>query len=921
MFKHLNRSILVITTMILGLCAQGTGTAASVGISVNQATASLNPAQTLSLAATVTGSANLGVTWNLSPNVGSLAVSGATAVYTAPAAVSSSQTITVTATTVAIPAARVLTVITLLPALNIAPGSASLTNSQTITFTTTGANSGGVVWSLSPAIGNLGLNGTNAVYTVPSSLSQSQTVQVEATSVSNSSLVAKAVLLLVPTVAIALSPLTADLDTGGQMVFTPTVTGSTNTGVNWSLSSGVGTIDNTGLYTAPSSLAQDTAVSVTALAQADNTKKASSTVTVHANGIYFTTGANGLTSVVWNGINYNYVYGEGLLSYVWIQPPGGSATQYTPTCSGTFTATSVTRNCTANGDAFTLNVVYSTPSNGTVQAQITFTNDSKTNTVTNAMVSTLGVQAPFISTTPHVQGTNETSPIAVVNFGTGQFATWTNMPGANVTSVETCAWINVCKNQPSLSNVAPGQTVVASFSLRFTGNATQGPFELAPEAYTAYQAAYPYTVTWPDRRPIYAWFMSDHGHQSATNPRGYFNQPALDVSNIPAFQATALAQAQSIVNSIKNRAVQAQGIVLWDIEGQEFIQSTSYIGDPRVLGEGYAPEMNATADQLFALFRNAGLKVGITLRPDYLQWGPKSNLPLTCNFNSDGNYEDYYVETDSAYLSRFYACSSPNAWALIPAGNGYQTLYQPVQVQQVINLLLSKVAYARARWGTTLYYVDSTVWDGGAPISASIFRALQQAYPDSLFMPEESYIGTMAVAMPYATPGGALPSPYAPVTWRYAYPSGAQVTNMSNCSGTATCWAAYAANFGIGQKIGDIALYSVPSQLSAAQLTAIESMILQARNEAGSTSVTDSSTGTVYSYTGTPATIYKYPVKMRVYFADSASDLPSSSTYCENGGWLGTNSCTLNLTGLAVAQIRYYDFEGNLVTSGTAQGR
>jgi hypothetical protein len=116
-------------------------------------------------------------------------------------------------------------------------------------------------------------------------------------------------------------------------------------------------------------------------------------------------------------------------------------------------------------------------------------------------------------------------------------------------------------------------------------------------------------------------------------------------------------------------------------------------------------------------------------------------------------------------------------------------------------------------------------------------------------------------------------------------------------------------------------LYSVPAQLSAAQLTAIETMILQARSEAGTVEVTDSSTGEIYSYAGTPATIYKYPVKMRVYFAATASALASSSIYCENGSWLGTNSCTLNLAGLTEAQIRYYDFEGNLVSSAAPRAR
>jgi hypothetical protein len=892
-----------------------------VSISITPTTGTLNPSQTESLTASVTGSMNTSVSWTLSPSVGTLGVSGNTAIYTAPATVTMIQQVLITVTSATNTTVKASSTIILAPSLKITPLSATLTNSQSVTFTTSGANTGGVVWSVSPAVGTLVQKGTTAVYTVPSSLSGNQAVAVEAISVSNSTLIARAALLLVPTVAIALAPPSADLMTGGQMVLTPTVTGSTNTGINWSLSPNVGMIDNTGLYTAPSSLRQDTAVTVTAIAQADTTKSASSQIRVHANEIYFTTNANGLQSVVWNGTNYNNPTNDNLFAYVQMQSPSGVLSGLSvPSCTGSFTTTSVTKSCQVGGDSLGLTVSYSVPSNGTLQAQVSLTNNSRTNTVHSAGISTLAVQmSQFDPVNSVLTDVNEKNVLSIVSFVTGRFAIWTDTPGPNVSTSQQCGWSYICKDAPILTNIAPSQTLTAKFSVRFTSNMTEDRVILAPEAYSEYQAAHPYLVNWPDRRPISLWFMSDYGHQSATNPRGYFNQPALDVSNISAFQSTALAQAQNIIASIQARPVKPQGIILWDIEGQEFPQATSYVGDPRIFSEGYDAEMNATADQLFALFKNAGLKVGVTIRPEYLQWGPVANLPSTCNSNSEDNYKDYYIATGAPLHQKFYACSAPNTWLLMPSGNGSQTMFQSTQVQQVINLLLSKVAYARARWGTMIYYVDSAVWDGGAPITATIFRALQQAYPDSLFIPEQSYIGTMGVTIPYAAPNGSLNSLYAPETWRFAYPNGAQATNLSNCNGT--CWAADAPSFDIGQKIGDIAMYSIPGQLSTPQLTAIETMILQARKEAGTVNVTDISTGAIYSYNGTPSTIYSYPVKMMVYFAVSVSDLTSSSTYCENGAWLGTNSCTLNLAGLTVAQIRYYDFEGNLVSSAAAGPR
>jgi hypothetical protein len=907
--------------VVLGMLGQSTVFGA-LSMSLNTATVSLSASQSQVFTATVTGVPNTAVNWTLSPAAGTLVTRGNTTTYTAPALVAAGQTIALTAALAMDPAHTVSAAINLLPALSLTPSLATLTGSgQSVQLVAAGAIAGGVVWSLTPSVGTLVANGNTAVYTGPSPLLASQAVQVHATNVSNHNLTALAVLTLVP-VTIALSPASADIPAGSQVVLTPTVTGPANTGVSWSLSPNLGTISNAGLYTAPLVLAQDTQVNVTAVAQADGRRSATAPVMIRSKGIGFSTNANGLATVMYEGTNYNYQYGEGLLSLLWEQPAaGGTVTQYTPACASTFTVNTVNQTCNANGDTFTLAVTYGTPANATLQANIVFTNNSKTNTVTQALVSTLGLSMAQFDPANSALGLNASNPLSIISFVTGRAAIWNNTPGnPNVAFNQNCGWSYICKNQPQLMNVAPGQTVAASFSLRFTNNMTESNQALAPEAYAAYAAAFPYIVNWPDRRPIALWFMSDHGHQSALNPRGYMNNPLLDVSNIPNFQTQILAQAQNIITSIKARPVQPQGIVLWDLEGQEFIQPTTYIGDPRVLGEGYDPEMNAAADQLFGLFKSAGLKVGVTLRPQYLQWGLKANLPAKCNFNAVDDFKDYYVAVDGGYHNDFYACTAPNTWSQIVGANGAQTIYQNTQVQQVINLLLAKVAYAHSRWGTTLYYVDSAVWEGGTPLPAAVFAALQQAYPDCLFMPEQSYIGTMSAAMPYAAPNGSFNALFAPETWRFAYQHGGQVTNISNCSAGA-CWTSDSPSFDIGQKIGDIAMYSAPFQLSATELTNIEGMIMQARAEAGTVIVTDSTTGADYTYTGAPATIYKYPVKMRVYFADSVADLAASQTYCENGGLLGTNSCTLNLAGLGMAQVRYYDFEGNLVSSATAGPR
>ncbi len=808
-------------------------------------------------------------------------------------------------------------------AVALTPATFTLAAGQSLNLAVGGATAQGVKWTFTPAVGTLSGSTSSAVYTAPSVVTPGQTVSVTATTVSTPATSVKTVITLTPGVGVAVSPASADL-MGTSQTFSASVTAAQNTAVTWSAS--LGTISSTGIYTAPA-VAANANATITATSQSDSTKSASATVRLHpSTGIWFTTQANGLQSVMFNGVNYNYLYGEQLVTSVTSTTATGK-TSASPACSGSFTATTVTKHCLMSGaDSLDATITFSAPTaaafvstaagtnTGTIRADIQVTNNSATNTITQAMLSILGVSmAQYNAAASHVVAIDATNPINTVNYQTGQFAIWNNAPSPDVSVNVACGWSYVCKHQPMISNIAPGQTKTASFSLRFTNDLTAPAVNLAPEAYSAYSLDYPSVVNWPDRRPVMAWFVADHSHQSASNPRGYLNDPTINASDTAGFTSRLLSQAQSILNQIKSRSIQPQGIVIWDLEGQEFVQPTTYIGDPRALGQGYAPEMNAAADSLFALFRNAGLKVGLTLRPQSLQWG--TALPSKCNYNSDNNYKDYYILVNQTLGQKFYGCYDPNGvnWTLIPGANGYQTSYNPSQIAQVTSLLMAKVAYAHARWGTTLYYVDSSVWEGGAPLPQDVFRALQLAYPDCLFIPEESYAATMGVAMPYAEPKNSGASKFSPASWRYIYPTGGSAVYLSNCVGDVNCWSSSVASFDIGQKIGDIALYTVPTQMSPAQYSNIEAMITQARIEAGSVTVTDSSSGSHFSYNGSPSTVYKYPLKMRVYFADAPANLAASTTYCENGSWVGTNSCTLNLAGLQTAQIRYYDFNNQLI--------
>jgi hypothetical protein len=82
-----------------------------VSIQISPTTATLQAAQTQQFTATLSGTNNLGVTWSLSPQVGTLSTSG---LYTAPATLTSNQVVQVTATSVADPTQSAAASVTLM---------------------------------------------------------------------------------------------------------------------------------------------------------------------------------------------------------------------------------------------------------------------------------------------------------------------------------------------------------------------------------------------------------------------------------------------------------------------------------------------------------------------------------------------------------------------------------------------------------------------------------------------------------------------------------------------------------------------------------------------------------------------------------------------------------------------------------------
>jgi hypothetical protein len=223
-----------------------------------------------------------------------------TGLYISPATIDTQQTVTVTATTLGANSTPLSATINLMPpvGVTVAPGLASLPAGGTQQFTAnvTNTTNTGVIWTLDPAgVGSLSSSG---LYTAPATVSAQQTVNVIATSLAEPTQSASATITLgvaAPLVSVVtINPPSATLYSGGTQQFAATVTNTSNAAVTWSISpAGVGTVDTTGFYTAPATIAVLQTVTITATSVANSTLSASATINLAptacmANGYSYT---------------------------------------------------------------------------------------------------------------------------------------------------------------------------------------------------------------------------------------------------------------------------------------------------------------------------------------------------------------------------------------------------------------------------------------------------------------------------------------------------------------------------------------------------------------------------------------------------------------------------------------------------------
>jgi len=260
-------------------------------------------------------------------------------------------------------------------------------------------------------------------------------------------------------------------------------------------------------------------------------------------------------------------------------------------------------------------------------------------------------------------------------------------------------------NLISFNPIAPGASDQFQVQIRF-GALGAWKADLAPDILSAFQRANPQVNSWSDRRPIGQDFLAPAVNKKwPTNPRGWLNDKTINVftsDGLAAFKTKMFQHANWVIQLAKQ--MNSQGIIFWDLEGEQYPQGVStYAGDPRLLSR-LAPEMNAIADQLLSAFTTQGLRVGLTIRAQQIVFRP-----------------------DGSFFQR--------GW---PVGND----------DAVFADLDSKINYAITRWGASIFYIDSNSWPTYYH-DASVFQRLQQKYPSVLICPEFHTLKYYTAVAPY----------------------------------------------------------------------------------------------------------------------------------------------------------------------------
>jgi hypothetical protein len=250
---------------------------AGISVTVQPPNVSLSLGQTQQFQAIVTGSSNTIVVWGVNGATGGSATTGtisSSGLYTAPAALPSPPSITVTAISEADPQARASATVTLSenPVVTVSPPTASVPTGGaqvfTVSVTGTGSTATSVTWSVNGITGGNATLGTisatsatTALYTAPAVPPSPATVTVTATSAADSSKSGSATVTVTCPATNSISPSAASVALNQTQTYTASFCIAVGASIVWDVNgiaggnSTLGTIAPSGssaaVYTAP----------------------------------------------------------------------------------------------------------------------------------------------------------------------------------------------------------------------------------------------------------------------------------------------------------------------------------------------------------------------------------------------------------------------------------------------------------------------------------------------------------------------------------------------------------------------------------------------------------------------------------------------------------------------------------------------
>lgn len=539
--------------------------------------------------------------WSISPALGSISAAG---LYTAPASVTASQTVTATATSVADPTKSASSVITLSPPItvSVSPTTAVLYASQTQQLTATVANSTNtaVTWSISPA--GVGTITTGGLYTAPSSITAQQTVTVTATSVANTAVSSSATITLEPPVAVSgVSPSSAVLYAGQTQTFSATVINTSNTAVTWSISpSSAGSINSSGLYTAPSSITSQQTVTVTATSQANSAATATATITLYppvvvsvspSGAALYGGGTQQFSATVSNATNTAVTWtvsGAGS-----INPSGLYTAPATITSQQTVTVTATSQGNASVSSSATITLyppiaVSVTPTmsvdyaNGTIQLSASVSNTSNTG-VTWTLSGPGSISSSGLYTAPTSVTSQQTVTITATsqaNPSVSSSVTITLYPPVAVVVSPTTATLNANETQQFSATVSNTTNTAVTWTISGPGSIDATGLYTAPATITNQQ-----TVT---------VMATSQANSSVSGTATVTLLPPVAVSVTPATATLTASQTQAFAAAVTNTSNTA---VIWTISptGVGTIDSTGLYTAPSSISAQQTVTVTATS--------------------------------------------------------------------------------------------------------------------------------------------------------------------------------------------------------------------------------------------------------------------------------------------------------------------------------------